>query len=458
MDTAPSSPTPTSVPAGVPGLRSYPVRLPRAAVNLTGESEVAADGAPKTAPSVLSHTIAKAPPNSVIHLASGFYPTINDHTQRAGTVTVSGVGDTTKPVIHGARLFGASNVRFVDVRFSKGFHVAASPFPTSHAVSRNIELVNSEVDCGSRSTTLQGGGGVVIRGGSRNIALLGDWVHDCVVGFASVAQDPVSVGVTISHCLFEDFYGDAIDLGGIHDLSITDDVVRDIAHSHGSTYHDDGIQFFGNTADTLIADNVLANSRDQLLFIQDAVAGRLDHTSTNVDVSVIGNLIYGAGAIAVQDQGGVNVDFVGNTVWAGHFGSVLIRKSGYTKIVPNHTLVADNIIEQYGLLDVPGGVVQGYNVFGSHVARRLGPHDLSTRNVGLQAPLHGAFGLTPGSPARNSSAPAPVLLTLARRAGADGAMLALLRSYRSRDRGAVESGSRLPEYGAPFTLTHRPLR
>lgn len=447
-----------SVPTGVPGLHIYPVRLPRAAVHLSGETESAADNAPKSARSDLSRQIAKAPANAVIHLASGYYPRITDTTERTTPVTVSGAGDTTKPIIHGARLLGASNVRFVDVAFSRSFVVNHTLIPPSRRISRDIQLVDSEIDCGARATQGPGGVGIVIRGGSRNVSLRGDYVHDCVIGLASESQDAVSVGVSITHCLFENFFGDAIDLGGMRDLTITDNVIRDIAHTPGATYHDDGIQFLGNTADVVIARNVLANSRDQLLFIQDAVQGRFSHTSTNTDISVIGNLIYGAGAVAVQDQGGVNVAFVGNTIWAGLLGSMLIRKSGFTGIVPNRTLVADNIIQRYALLTVPGGVTEGYNVFSGRPRHHRGPHDVHPRSAGLTGPRAGLFGITRTSPAHNSAAPLRVLLAMASRSGANAAMVNLLRTYRVHDRGAVAYGAKEPNYGAPFTLTHQKLR
>lgn len=448
------------VPAGEPGLRSFPVRLPRATTNLRGESERAAASVPKDAMNELSRKIATAPPNAVIHLESGYYPTITDVTERSTPVTISGAGDSTRPIILGARLHGASDVRFVDVEFSKAVGINRAPSSPAHAVSRDIELVNSEIDCGTRVTKMQGhvGIGIGIRGGSRDVSLLGVYVHDCGVGLASVAQDPISAGITIRHCLFEDFYGDALDIGGIHDLSITDSVIRNIAHTPGVNYHDDGIQFLGNTANVVIAHNVLANSRDQLLFIQDAIKGRFSHTAANADISVVGNLIYGAGAFAVQDQGGVDVAFVGNTIWASRYGSLLIRRSGYTGTVPNHTLVVDNIVERYGLMEVPGGVVEGYNVFASPLGRHHGPHDVYARSPGLQAPRTGVFGLRPRSPARSSSAPRAVLLSMARRSGADMWMIGLLRTYRARDRGAVGFRAPVRRFGAPFTLTHQKLR
>jgi hypothetical protein len=333
-----------------------------------------------------------------------------------------------------------------------------TPSPTRGTAqpAEDIQLLNSEMDCG---TTATGSGEAIgIRQGARNITISGDYVHDCTIGLASVGQDLPSTNVSITHNLFENFYGDAIDLGAMHNLTIADNVIRDIAHSPGSTYHDDGIQFLGNTSHVAIINNVIANSRDQLLFIQDAIKGRFSHTATNADLSVIGNLIYGAGAFAIQDQGGVDVAFVGNTIWASHYGSLLIRRSGYTGIIPNHTLIVDNIIERYGLMEVPGGIVEGYNVFGSPLGPHHGTHDVYSRSPDLQAPRTGRFGITRRSPARRSSAPRPVLLSMARRSGAPAGMIALLRAYRTQDRGAVAFRAPLRSYGSPYTLTHHKLR
>jgi hypothetical protein len=427
------------------------VDLASADVELSPSSD-STEAAPNA--TALSKDIRKAAPGAVIHLSSGTYPKLYDTKRRDGWVTVSGAGDATKPVITMAKLWGASDVRFVDVDF-KRVRINRSPDKTSQ-YAENIQILNSEVNCGATKTKRHGSTGIAIREGARNILFSGDYVHNCVIGFASDPQDPMSHNVSITHSLFENLYGDAIDLGAMDHLTIAYDVIRQIARTKGHAYHDDGIQFFGNDTNVVIAYDVLANSLDQLLFIQDAVKSKVTHSSVNRNILVLGDLIYGAGAIPVQDQGGVNVQFVGDTIWAGHDGSLLIRRSNYTGIVPNHTLLADSIVEQYGLDHVHGGITQGYDLF-SQTGHRRGPHVRVRAKVGLSNPRGGDFALAPGSPALSAAAPPATLLSLAKQAGAGAAALRLIKSYPGGDLGApaavVGQG-----YGAPSVLTGQKLR
>jgi hypothetical protein len=424
--------------------------VPSADVELSPSSDVSESATNATALSKKIHT---APSGTVIHLSSGTYPKLDDTHRRSGWVTVSGAGDATKPVIQLAKLWGASDVRFVDIDFRR-LRLNSSPNKKSQ-YAENIQVLNSEVDCGATETRQRGGAGITIRGGARNIMISGVYVHDCVVGLGSVAQDPMSHNVSITHSLFEHIYGDAIHLGAMDHLTIADDVIRDIARTKGHAYHDDGIQFFGNTSNVVIAYDVLANSLDQLLFIQDAVKSRETKSSVNRNILVLGDLIYGGGAIPVQDQGGVDVQFVGDTIWAGHDGCLLIRRSGYTGIVPTHTLLADSIVEQYNLDHVHGGITQGYDLF-SMARHRGGPHVRVTAKVGLSNPRAGDFALAPGSPGHGAAAPRATLLRLAKQAGAGAAALRLIKSYPGGDVGAPAAVVN-QRYGAPFTLTGQKL-
>jgi hypothetical protein len=440
-----------SIDAGSPGLRFVRVNVPSADVEFSPSKDTSQAAPNATA---LSKQIRKAAPGTVIHLSSGTYPKLYDTKRRNGWITVSGAGDATKPVISMAKLWGASDVRFVDIDFTR-LRINSSPL-TKSQYAENIQVLNSEVDCGATKTKKHGSSGITIRGGSRNILFDGDYVHDCVIGFGSDAQDPMSHNVSIIHSLFENLYGDAIDLGAMDHLTIAYDVIRYIARTKGHDYHDDGIQFFGNTSNVVIAYDVLANSLDQLLFIQDAVKSRETKSSVNRNILVLGDLIYGAGAVPVQDQGGVDVQFVGDTIWAGRVGSLLVRRSGYTGIVPNHTLVADSIIEQFNLDHVHGGITEGYDIF-ARTGHRRGPHIRVKAKVGLSNPRAGHFALAPGSPGLGAAAPPRTLLSMAKQAGAGPAALNLIKRYPGGDLGApadvVSQG-----YGAPFTLTGEKLR
>jgi hypothetical protein len=431
------------VTPGTPGLENVAVQLPAPSMSLTPGSAATGGG--------LSQKVTGAGSGAVIHLASGSYPEIVDHVERSGWVTVSGEGDATKPVIHGAELFGARYVRFVDVSFSDTFKVDRSPKGAGH--SGDIQLLNSDVNCGSH-TTKPNTVAIAVRGASYDVAFSGDYVHNCTVGFKSQAQDEMSRNISITHSIFESLFGDAIDLGGMDGITIANDVIRDIHRTHGFIYHDDGIQFFGNCANVLIAYNVEALSTDQLIFIQDAVKSKYTHSSVNQNILVLGNLLYSAGAYAVQDQGGVDVQFVGNTIWHNKDGGLLIRRSGFTHIEPTHTLVADNVVAGFGVLHTPH-IVQGYNVFGDTHAGILTRTDISSGSPGFVDEAKGLFGLRSGSPAAHPPAPQATLIEMAREAGAPAAAIAVLKTYTADYRGALAVNSSQPSFATPRKRLHR---
>ncbi len=377
------SPSLAAVQPGQPGARAVPIALPKATSELTASKTSGQLGTRE-----LSTRIAKARTNEVIHLASGNYPAIYDTARRSTWVTVSGAGDPTRPVIAGVSVVGAEHLRFVDVRFAGKVKIVHSTAGGLHA--RDIAVLNSVIDCGATATG-KGHPGISVRGAAQNVTFAGDTIENCVVGFTSVAADNYSKNISIVHCSFKNLYGDAIDLGGVDGMELSDNLISGVHRSKGHRYHDDGIQFFGNTANVVIAYNVEENSTDQLIFIQDAIKNKYSGVRTNRDILVLGNLIYGAGAIAVQDQGGVNVQFIGNTIWDTHDGALLVRRSPYSHIEPTHTLIADNIIQQFGLKRVPS-VVEGYNVFGA-ITHAHAQSDRVATSPGFVDASAGQFGL-----------------------------------------------------------------
>lgn len=436
------SPKLAPVYPGVAGLQSVPVALPLPRIQMSPPSAVASMPAEKA----FARRIADAPAGAVVHLASGVYPEFRDHVARGSWVTVSGEGDATKPVIAGARLLGASHVRFVDVQFSSGIHVTHLPNGGHAARSHDIEVLNSVIDCGANQTG-PGKDALNVHGASYDITFSGDDIRNCVVGFSSGASNNYSKHITLSHCRFSNIYGDAIDLGGIDGMEIVGNVISGVHRTPGRVYHDDGIQFFGNTANVVIAYNVEKDSTDQLIFIQDAAKNRYNGSATNQDILVLGNLVYGAGALAVQDEGGVNVQFIGNTIWDGKDGSVRIRRSPYSHLVPTDTLLADNIIQSISFKRVPS-IVYGYNVI-THAGPLLrGNSDVLTSSAGLIDPASGAFGLTSHSPAKGSAAPVSKLVEMARKAGANATMLALIKDYHATNRGSPIAEAPGANYGA----------
>jgi len=425
-----------------PGVQTVPVSLPSVTSEIVPSHTSGQSGTHD-----LSRRIANAPSNAVIHLASGNYPAIHDAARRSTWVTVSGIGDPTPPVIAGVRVAGGEHVRFVGVRFAGKVKIVHSTQGGLHA--RDIAVLNSVIDCGA-SATGKGRVGLSVRGAAQDVVFAGDTIENCVVGFTSAAADNYSKNISIVHCDFKNIYGDAIDLGGIDGMEIANNVINGVHRSPGHHhYHDDGIQFFGNTANVVIAYNVEENSTDQLIFIQDAIKNKYNGSSTNQDILVLGNLLYGAGALAVQDQGGLNVQFIGNTIWDTHDGALLVRRSPYSHIVPTHTLVADNVIEKFGLFRIKK-IVQGYNVFGSTRAR--GKADVVRARPGFTDSSAGVYSLDPSSPAKGSAAPHSSLLAMARQAGANGAALALIGGYHATDRGSPIVGTAPAGFGKPDML------
>jgi hypothetical protein len=172
-----------------------------------------------------------------------------------------------------------------------------------------------------------------------------------------------------------------------------------------------------------------------LIFIQDATKNQFNGSRTNQDILVLGNLIYGAGAAAVQDQGGVDVQFIGNTIWFNHDGAMIVRRSPYSHTVPIHTLVADNVVQGLALRHVPH-IVQGYNVFGM-AGKTQASTDIVAKDPGFTNGSAGIFAIAAGSAAARPPAPPATLVAMAKSAGASAAAQKLIGAYRASDRGAI---------------------
>ena len=355
-----------------------------------------------TNPMSLQTALTVVPSGAVVHIASGAYPAVVDFWSRSSWVTFTGAGDATAPSIAGIDLWGAQYVRFANVEFTGEVYIDDSPYTQAAQPAENIAVINTEVNCGTSTSTPASGNftqGLWVRGGAKNVDFSGDYVHNCTVGFGGQAQDPLSTNVRITYSTFQDFTGDAIDLGGLSGVVIDHDIIRDMADP-AAEYHDDGIQFFGNVSNVQITNNILANSRVQLIFIQDAIKGTVSGNSVNSNILVARNLIYGAGGFAVQDQGGQNVTFVGNTMWDNHYGSMLVTQSTYTGLEPTLTL-ADNIIQGLGFTSGATTQYEDYNLvtllayMQPHVA---GAHDIVNASPVFVDPADEEYQLEPTSP------------------------------------------------------------
>ena len=224
--------------------------------------------------------------------------------------------------------------------------------------------------------------------------------------------------MSITHTTIWGVSGDAVDLGSLENVVIDHDVIGDAHHAGPERrWHNDGIQFYGDDTNVRITNNAIASSGGQLLFIQDAIKSRYTGSSVNRDILVENNLIYGAGAYAVQDQGGEDVRFINNTIWGNHLGSLLLRKSGFTHIAPTDTVVLNNIIEGFGLNHVKP-MVDAHNVIDGYVNRKVrsagGADDLYETNPHFVDAAAGNFQLAANSPALSRAAGPSVVQRYAR--------------------------------------------
>jgi hypothetical protein len=129
-------------------------------------------------------------------------------------------------------------------------------------------------------------------------------------------------------------------------------------------------------------------------------------------------LIYGAGAVAVQDQGGIDVRFIGNTMWDNYYGSLWLRASPYSGALPQATVITDNIMQGFQLLNGAEPISESHNLIvdgpekyrvgatgailvqpESPAGYQYGSGDLVGVNPEFANEPEGNFQLMPGSPA-----------------------------------------------------------
>jgi hypothetical protein len=360
--------------------------------SLTNAASHAAQATPSGGAGALADKILQARNGSVIHLAGGSYGKLVLTKPRQGWVTVSGDGDSPAPEIAGAKLAGTSHIRFVGVRFSRGVKIGSAQ---PGAATSHVSILNTEIACGDTPAP-----GVFVRSASSDVLLAGDDIHGCTNGIRSAVQDQPSRHIVIVDDELSDFRNDAIDLGGINQSLIAHDYIHDIEDPEHRN-HNDGIQFFGNTDGVTVQSNVISNSRVQLIFIQNATIKTADHQRRNRNILISHNLLYGAGGVAVQIEGGVNVRVIGNTMRGNRLGSLWLRgRRGITR--PTGTVIIGNIISELALFHNQPAIMSS-NLIG----HQSGPGAAGKGNrVGASPhfvnPAQGNFALTSASSASAS--------------------------------------------------------
>jgi hypothetical protein len=138
----------------------------------------------------------------------------------------------------------------------------------------------------------------------------------------------------------------------------------------------------------VITNNVISQSADQLLLIQDDVGGINDR------MQVTNNLIVGAGAAAIQVSGTRHFKMVGNTVWDSKYG-VFVRR-GATGLRMNGAVLRNNVIDQLNIIE--GVKLKGsdYNFVGASQTPRQ-PHEIRGGNPGFANQAGGDYHPITGS-------------------------------------------------------------
>jgi hypothetical protein len=349
--------------SSLPGLLSEPQPLTGTSLVYASPDVQSGANGTKGSPVSLEQALLDARPGTVIHLASGNYATVVITTAFHGTVTITGAGDTWEPRVAGVVIDGAAHLVLSEIFVTSGVVVEARSGEAGD-VATDIAFRDLTVDCRARSTTPNGpalGDGFLVRGGVSELSLDDVYVHNCVSGFATVDGPEPLRHLSIIHSVIQDDLLDGMDLGNVRGAVIEHDIIRG-ENLPGATLHHDGIQFYGEDDDVVIADDVLANSRNQLILVQDAIA-TAGASPINHNVVIDNNLIYGAGSIAVQVQGTQSVRITHNTMWDNYYGSLLFRRSSYTMLVPTNVVVKQNVISGIETYEADIPVNSSLNVF-----------------------------------------------------------------------------------------------
>jgi hypothetical protein len=152
---------PPSVSGSSPGIQAVPLQLPAPSYTVKNQSQLLA-------------ALQSAQPGQVVQLASGsVFSNLWDLKARSGWVTVSGAGDAVTPIIEGANLEGSQYLRFTNVEFTQRVLIAHSPTRGSAQPASNVQILNSDVNCGSTQTNPKTTG-LVVRQASANVTIAGD--------------------------------------------------------------------------------------------------------------------------------------------------------------------------------------------------------------------------------------------------------------------------------------------
>jgi hypothetical protein len=272
--------------------------------------------------------------------------------------------------------------------------------------ARDITITNSEATTDRKAVCF------ILRGGSRDITLTYNWVHDCDHGLTGPGPSKQSRRITIAGNRFEHFDLDGIQFVDWSDVTIDRNTIRDMHDPEGKN-HADGIQSIGGNRRVRITRNEISDSRHQLILVQDSLSG------PSRDVRVESNLLHGAGANALDAISVYGLRVTGNTIWHSRGGIFVgIGKSGQ----PRRNVFAGNIVSLFYVDPGTHQPVRRDNVLG-HANGPPGPGEVVESRPGFRGR---SFSLTPDAAGRFSVAarwlPPTDLYGLPRRHGTPGAI------------------------------------
>jgi len=279
-------------------------------------------------------SIADSTTAATICVSSGLYPSFTDTASHEPPLRIIGSG-TTQPIVAGISLKGAQNLSIEKLTITGQVYLSAHPMLHLEQPPERIALIGSSV-----TTDLQEDC-VVIRDAARQIELRDNHLFRCTRGVQGPGRVPPSSELTIVDNLMEHFIDDGIAFGEWSDVRIAHNTIRSIDEPDPTeSAHTDGIQFYGNSSRITIVGNRIYQSRHQLLFLGDA-------TGANHDISIENNLLYGAGAYAMQVGGSTGVSIINNTIWETHYGALILRAGAVSGVTATDTVVVDNVLDKY---------------------------------------------------------------------------------------------------------------
>jgi hypothetical protein len=184
----------------------------------------------------------------------------------------------------------------------------------------------------------------------------------------------------------------------------------------------------------------------QLIFIQNAIIHAANGRRQNSNILISHNLMYGAGGVGLQDEGGVDVRLVGNTIWSNRLGSVWLRGHGAGRT--SGTVLVGNLISKLAFLQGNRPVTNSFNVIKSH-------HGDNDRANGNELGVQPAFA----APATGNFTPmhwhASASLAAAERAAGATTDLYGQPLPASAAPGAIQQGDPSQGFGAVIRARHR---